>query len=55
MTIKENVEALIEEVEALREYTKEIQPDIDLTFFPKINGDAVSIPIGLSFFWPDVR
>ena len=40
---------------ALREYIKKIQPDIDLTFFPKSNGDAVSIPIGLSFFWPDAR
>jgi hypothetical protein len=40
---------------ALREHTKTIQPDIDLTFFPKSNGNSVSIPIGLSFFWPDVR
>jgi len=40
---------------ALREYISKIQPDIDLTFFPKKDGGGVSIPIGLSFFWPDVR
>ena len=40
---------------SLREYIKEIQPDVDLTFFPKSNGNGVSIPIGLSFFWPDFR
>ena len=38
---------------SLREYIRKIQPDIDLTFFPKRGGDAVNIPIGLSFFWPD--
>ena len=38
---------------SLREYIKKIQPDIDLTFFPKRGGDAVNLPIGLSFFWPD--
>ena len=40
---------------ALREYISKIQPDIDLTFFPKKDEDGVSIPIGLSFFWPDVK
>ena len=40
---------------ALREYISKIQPDIDLTFFPKKDGGGVSIPIGLSFFWPDVK
>jgi len=38
---------------ALREYIKEIQPDVDLTFFPDTGGVGVSIPIGISFFWPD--
>jgi hypothetical protein len=38
---------------ALREYIKEIQPDVDLTFFPDGSNDRVNIPIGVSFFWPD--
>jgi hypothetical protein len=39
---------------ALREYIKEVQPDVDLTFFPEGSDTKVSIPIGLSFFWPDI-
>ena len=39
---------------ALREYINEIQPDVDLTFFPEGNESGVSIPIGLNFFWPDI-
>lgn len=39
---------------ALREYIKEVQPDVDLTFFPDGSDTKVSIPIGLSFFWPDI-
>jgi hypothetical protein len=39
---------------ALREYIKEVQPDVDLTFFPNGSGEKVSLPIGLSFFWPDI-
>jgi len=39
---------------ALREYIKEIQPDIDLTFFPHESNQKRSIPIGLSLFWPDL-
>ena len=39
---------------ALREYIKEVQPDVDLTFFPIGNNEKVSIPVGLSFFWPDI-
>ena len=38
---------------ALREYIKEIQPDVELTFFPEGESDRVNIPIGVSFFWPD--
>jgi len=38
---------------SLREYVKEIQPDVDLTFFPEGNESGVNIPIGVSFFWPD--
>jgi len=39
---------------ALREYVREIQPDVDLTFFPNGSSDRVSLPIGLKFFWPDL-
>lgn len=39
---------------ALREYIKEVQPDVDLTFFPDGSNEKVSIPIGLNFFWPDI-
>jgi hypothetical protein len=39
---------------ALREYIKEVQPDVDLTFFPNGSNEKVSIPVGLSFFWPDI-
>jgi hypothetical protein len=39
---------------AFREYIKEVQPDVDLTFFPDGSNSKVSIPVGLSFFWPDI-
>ena len=39
---------------ALREYIQQIQPDVDLTFFPESGGESINIPIGLSFFWPDL-
>lgn len=43
---------------ALREYIKEIQPDVDLTFdLENAAGDVkgVRIPIGVTFFWPDTE
>lgn len=41
---------------ALRNYIQEIQPDLDLKFYPE-NGPegGVQIPIGLNFFWPDLE
>lgn len=45
---------LAQDSRALREYIKEIQPDVDLTFFPDGNNDRVNIPIGINFFWPDI-
>ena len=45
---------LAQDSRALREYAKEIQPDVDLTFFPDGSSDRVNIPIGVSFFWPSV-
>jgi len=46
---------LAKDSRALREYIKEIQPDIDLTFFPNEKEKPVNIPVGISFFWPDVE
>ena len=45
---------LAKDSKALREHIKELQPDVDLTFFPSDRGDRVNIPIGVSFFWPDL-
>jgi hypothetical protein len=45
---------LAKDARALREYAKSIQPDVDLTFFPSGGGDRVNLPIGVSFFWPDI-
>jgi len=45
---------LAKDSRALREYIKEVQPDVDLTFFPDGSNSKVSIPVGLSFFWPDI-
>jgi hypothetical protein len=45
---------LAKDSRALREYIKTIQPDVDLSFFPDGSSDRVNIPIGISFFWPDV-
>jgi hypothetical protein len=45
---------LAQDSRALREYIKSIQPDVDLTFFPSEGSDRVNIPIGVSFFWPDI-
>jgi len=44
---------LAQDSRALREYIREIQPDVDLTFFPDGNSERVGIPIGVSFFWPE--
>jgi hypothetical protein len=43
---------------AFREYVSKISPDVDLKVsFTKANGDVVEgvdLPIGASFFWPDL-
>ena len=44
---------LARDARALREYISQIQPDVDLTFFPFGEGKPGTIPIGLNFFWPD--
>jgi hypothetical protein len=45
---------LARDSKAFREHIKEVQPDVDLTFFPEGSESKVSIPVGLSFFWPDL-
>jgi len=45
---------LAQDSRALREKIKQIGPDVDLTFFPEGSDRRVDIPIGLSFFWPDI-
>ena len=45
---------LAQDSRALRERIKQIGPDVDLTFFPEGRDRRVDIPIGLSFFWPDI-
>ncbi len=39
---------------AFRKFVADMQPDVDLKFYPE-NGPSggVDIPIGVSFFWPD--
>ena len=38
---------------ALREYIKQVQPDVDLTYVSDSGAEA-TIPINLNFFWPDI-
>jgi len=45
---------LAQDSRALREYIREVQPDVDLTFFPDGNSNRINIPVGVSFFWPDI-
>jgi hypothetical protein len=49
-----DIALLAKDSRALREYIREIQPDVDLTFFPDGNENRISLPIGLKFFWPDL-
>ena len=37
---------------ALREYIRKVQPDVDLNYTLD-SGEEVTIPINISFFWPD--
>jgi len=48
---------LAKDSRALREYIRQIQPDVDLNVTIEVNGseEEVEIPINLNFFWPDAR
>ena len=59
-TVREFVDnsLLARDARALRAYVKEIQPDVDLTFDLETEAGSVkgvTIPIGVSFFWPDTE
>jgi hypothetical protein len=47
---------LARDARSLREYIRNIQPDVDTKIFPEGGPDeGIEIPFGLSFFWPDLR
>jgi hypothetical protein len=54
-TIREFVDnyLLARDSRALREYIRQVQPDVDLTFTTN-DGEEAIIPINLNFFWPDI-
>jgi hypothetical protein len=56
-TIREFVDTafLARDARAFREHIQKIQPDVDLTFFPSGTTKHLPLPIGVSFFWPDVN
>ena len=45
---------LAKDAREFRKHVLKVQPDVDLTFFPDDGGEAVAIPIGASFFYPDL-
>jgi hypothetical protein len=58
-TDKNNIKSFVEnqllalDSRALRTHIKSLTPDVNLTF--KTNGgDDIDLPIGLTFFWPDL-
>ena len=53
-TIRDFVENnfLARDSRSLRNYIKEVQPNVDLTYITNSNEEII-IPIGLTFFWPD--
>lgn len=46
-------EFLARDSRAFRKYYNDIQPDLDLTFYPEGLEEGVEIPIGINFLWPD--
>jgi len=37
---------------ALRSYYDKVSPDVEMKYYMEDSGEAVDIPIGVSFFWP---
>lgn len=52
-----DTQLLARDSRALREYVKEVQPDVDMTFeYEDENGETqrgVNVPLNINFFWPD--
>jgi len=49
-------ELLARDARALREYMKEMQPDVDTVVYPEGGPDeGFEIPFGITFLWPDAR
>lgn len=46
-------EMLASEARALRKYINEMQPGIDLKYYPEDTEEGINIPIGITFLWPD--
>lgn len=47
---------LAPDARALREYYNQIQPDVELKYYPEdenYTGEGIDIPVNLNFFWPD--
>jgi hypothetical protein len=44
---------LAQDARALRSYYSSIQPDVKMEFIPDGSEETVSIPMGLTFLWPD--
>lgn len=56
-TVREFVDnaLLARDARSLREYVKEIQPDVDVKIFPEGGPEGgIDIPFGVSFLWPDL-
>ena len=43
---------LARDARAFRDHLRQTQPDVDLNVILD-SGEEVTVPIGLSFFWPD--
>lgn len=54
-TIREFVDNqfLARDSRVFRKYVSELQPDVDLKFYPEDAEEGVDIPIGVNFLWPD--
>jgi hypothetical protein len=54
-TIREFVDNqfLARDSRVFRKYVADIQPDVDLRFYPEGVEEGVDIPIGINFLWPD--
>lgn len=46
---------LAKDARALRDEYSRVNPDLDLTVYPEGIEEGVELPIGLTFFWPDIK